>query len=308
MSLLVDHEKVKGRSVVHQKRYPKQSSIRPKRSLVDSRPCPRETRTIEFVRWSRVVSFRCALGATLPRAFQVDVQVRSHLELKYRPDISVISILFMSSGSVNPDLRHSYDKGTLDLRVSNQRFEESPILYWRRASTPMDINYKLCACFYESDTLLPNPEYYHCLVGKLIYLTVTRPDILFVVGVVSRFIHAPRTSHLQAAERILRYLKSAPGHGLIYKPSLYLSLPTLMLIILDPWLIAVPQVVFAHTLVHILLLGEVLKNNCNGSIEGSLLHAMDHTCTSFGSRLLKHWVSYELGYRPYTKLNRFAYL
>ncbi|XP_020682770.1 DNA mismatch repair protein MSH3 isoform X2 [Dendrobium catenatum] len=39
---------------------------------------------------------------------------------------------------------------------------------------------------------------------------------------------------------------------------------------------------------------EVLRNSCDGSIEGSLLHAMDHTCTSFGSRLLKHWVTHPL--------------
>ncbi|PKA58023.1 DNA mismatch repair protein MSH3 [Apostasia shenzhenica] len=39
---------------------------------------------------------------------------------------------------------------------------------------------------------------------------------------------------------------------------------------------------------------EVLKNNFSGSVEGSLLHAMDHTCTAFGSRLLKHWVSHPL--------------
>ncbi|KAK8951433.1 hypothetical protein KSP39_PZI003591 [Platanthera zijinensis] len=66
---------------------------------------------------------------------------------------------------------------------------------------------------------LQNPEYYRRLVGKLIYLTVTRPDISFAVGVVSRFMHAPRVSHLQAVERILRYLKAAPGQGLVYKTS-----------------------------------------------------------------------------------------
>ncbi|KAK8933820.1 hypothetical protein KSP39_PZI015242 [Platanthera zijinensis] len=70
-----------------------------------------------------------------------------------------------------------------------------------------------------SDLLLPNSEYYHRLVGKLIYLTFTRPDISFAVGNVSRFMHEPRISHLQAVERILRYLKTAPGHGLVYKPS-----------------------------------------------------------------------------------------
>ncbi|KAK8956599.1 hypothetical protein KSP39_PZI000178 [Platanthera zijinensis] len=78
----------------------------------------------------------------------------------------------------------------------------------------------------DSDHLLQNPEYYRRLVGKLIYLTVTRPDISFAVGLVSRYMHSPRKSHLQAVERILRYLKNAPGQGLVYKTSSYA--PTLV--------------------------------------------------------------------------------
>ncbi|KAK8921120.1 hypothetical protein KSP39_PZI020446 [Platanthera zijinensis] len=92
--------------------------------------------------------------------------------------------------------------------------------------TPMDVNHKLCAQASDSDTLLDNPEYYRRLVGKLIYLTVTRPDISFAVGIVSRYMHSPRSSHLQAVERILRYLKKAPGQGLVYKVSS--STPTLV--------------------------------------------------------------------------------
>jgi len=93
-------------------------------------------------------------------------------------------------------------------------------------NTPMDVNHKLCAKASDSDLLLGNPEYYRRLVGKLIYLTVTRPDISFAVGIVSRYMHSPRRSHLQAVERILRYLKTSPGQGLVYKTSS--SAPTLM--------------------------------------------------------------------------------
>ncbi|XP_043697037.1 secreted RxLR effector protein 161-like [Telopea speciosissima] len=57
---------------------------------------------------------------------------------------------------------------------------------------------------------------YQRLVGKLIYLTVTRPDISFVVGVVSQFMQNPKQVLWDAACRILRYLKSAPGKGLVY--------------------------------------------------------------------------------------------
>ena len=50
-------------------------------------------------------------------------------------------------------------------------------------------------------------ESYQRLVGKLIYLSHTRPDITYVVGVVSQFMHNPKQVHLRATRRILQYLK-----------------------------------------------------------------------------------------------------
>ena len=52
------------------------------------------------------------------------------------------------------------------------------------------------------------------MIGKLIYLTVTRPDITFAVGVLSSFMHQPREVHWTAALRILAYIKSSPRKGL----------------------------------------------------------------------------------------------
>ena len=54
-------------------------------------------------------------------------------------------------------------------------------------------------------------------MGRLIYLTNTRPDLTFAVSIVSQFMHSPRTSHLDTVYHILRYLKSCPGRGLFYK-------------------------------------------------------------------------------------------
>ena len=48
---------------------------------------------------------------------------------------------------------------------------------------------------------------YRQLVGKLLYLTHTRPDLSFVVGLVARFMQNPRESHWKAAKRILRYVR-----------------------------------------------------------------------------------------------------
>jgi hypothetical protein len=67
-----------------------------------------------------------------------------------------------------------------------------------------------------SGTLLQDPTSYRRLVGRLLYLTITRPDISFLVQVLSKFMDAPRQPHMHAAIQVLRYLKSAPAQGLFY--------------------------------------------------------------------------------------------
>lgn len=57
---------------------------------------------------------------------------------------------------------------------------------------------------------------YQRLVGKLIYLSHTRPDIAYAVSVVSQFMHNPSKDHMDAVIRIMRYLKSSPGKGLMF--------------------------------------------------------------------------------------------
>ncbi|GJT47706.1 uncharacterized mitochondrial protein-like protein [Tanacetum coccineum] len=61
---------------------------------------------------------------------------------------------------------------------------------------------------------LPDPSYYRTLVGKLIYLTITRPDISFAAQLLSKFSQAPRTTHMKSLLKVLRYIKLCPGQGL----------------------------------------------------------------------------------------------
>ena len=58
---------------------------------------------------------------------------------------------------------------------------------------------------------------YRQLVGSLIYLTLTRPDISYAVGMASRYMQNPRKPHLEAVQRILRYVKGTIDYGLLYK-------------------------------------------------------------------------------------------
>ncbi|XP_057984616.1 uncharacterized mitochondrial protein AtMg00810-like [Hevea brasiliensis] len=58
---------------------------------------------------------------------------------------------------------------------------------------------------------------YQQLVGKLIYLSLTRLDIAYSVSVVSQFMHSPTKRHLEALNQILMYLKGTTGKGLFFK-------------------------------------------------------------------------------------------
>ena len=84
----------------------------------------------------------------------------------------------------------------------------------RPANTPIDPNQKL-GDGKKGDPV--NIARYQKLVGKLIYLSHTRPDIAFAVSLVSQFMHSPYEKHLEAVNRILRYLKSTPGKGILFQ-------------------------------------------------------------------------------------------
>ena len=55
------------------------------------------------------------------------------------------------------------------------------------------------------------PSLYKSIVGSLMYLTATRPDIMHVVSLIFRFIERPKEAHWQEAKRILRYVKGTRG-------------------------------------------------------------------------------------------------
>ncbi|XP_038885977.1 uncharacterized mitochondrial protein AtMg00810-like [Benincasa hispida] len=70
----------------------------------------------------------------------------------------------------------------------------------------------------DSDEGVPvKKERYQCLMRKLIYLSRTRPDISYAISLVSQFMQAPYERYMEAVTRILRYLKSTPGKGLMLR-------------------------------------------------------------------------------------------
>jgi len=63
---------------------------------------------------------------------------------------------------------------------------------------------------------LPDPTTYRKLIGKLIYLMNTRPDITYVVNQLSQYVSAPTKDHQQVAFRVLRYLKGTVRQGILF--------------------------------------------------------------------------------------------
>ena len=69
----------------------------------------------------------------------------------------------------------------------------------------------------DSATPPVDATFYRMLVGKLLFLTKTRPDLTHAVSVVSRFMQNPQEAHLQAAKHILRYVRRYPDLGLFFQ-------------------------------------------------------------------------------------------
>lgn len=96
--------------------------------------------------------------------------------------------------------------------------KDAGMLGCKPVENPMDPNTKLMKDE-DAGPLYIDTGRYRRLVGKLNYLTITRPDIAFPVSVVSQFMATPRVTHMEAVIRILRYLKGTPGVGLVYTPN-----------------------------------------------------------------------------------------
>ncbi|KAJ0018729.1 hypothetical protein Pint_10874 [Pistacia integerrima] len=85
----------------------------------------------------------------------------------------------------------------------------------------MDQNHKL---FKTSGNPLSDPTPYRQLIGRILYLTLTRPNIRYPIQVLSQYMDCPTTTHLTTAHKVLRYLKNAPGQGILLSAASSLQL------------------------------------------------------------------------------------
>lgn len=89
------------------------------------------------------------------------------------------------------------------------------------AATPMEQHHKLAL---DTSPFMRDAEKYRRLVGRLVYLSITRLDISYSVHILSQFMKTPRQVQWDAALRVVRYLKGTAGQGIMLSSKLDLSL------------------------------------------------------------------------------------
>jgi len=106
-------------------------------------------------------------------------------------------------------------KYILDILHDAGLTREKPALF----PLPKHLNLSL-----ETGDLLPGPSTYRRLVGRLLYLTLTHPDLSYSVQHLRQFLQHPCKAHYQAALHVLRYLKGTANKGLFYPTTTSLQL------------------------------------------------------------------------------------
>lgn len=102
-----------------------------------------------------------------------------------------------------------------------QLLEDTDFLASKPTVSPMDPRDRLSA---SNGNILADASQYQRLIGRLLYLNLSRPDITYAVHKLSQYVAQPRTVHLEAVHHLLKYLKSSLGQGIFFSTSSSLHL------------------------------------------------------------------------------------
>nr|KYP70472.1 Retrovirus-related Pol polyprotein from transposon TNT 1-94 [Cajanus cajan] len=106
-------------------------------------------------------------------------------------------------------------------KYTMQLLEDTGFLASKTLKLPMDPTLQLNNT---DGALLQDPSVYRRLIGRMIYLTISRPNISFTVNKLIQFLKEPRNTHLTAVHNLLRYLKGIVGQGFLFPSSSQLQL------------------------------------------------------------------------------------
>lgn len=131
------------------------------------------------------------------------------------------------------------DLGLMHYFLGSEISQEEEVIFISQKKYVQDLlkKFKMYGCKVVATPLVPNEKLrkedgtksadastYRSLIGSLLYLTATRPDIMYATSLLSRFMTSPSQVHYGSAKRLLRYLQGTVNFGIWYKPTLVANL------------------------------------------------------------------------------------
>uniref|UniRef100_A0A2N9IB76 Integrase catalytic domain-containing protein n=1 Tax=Fagus sylvatica TaxID=28930 RepID=A0A2N9IB76_FAGSY len=140
------------------------------------------------------------------------------------PGLPSLAILYISLASyLVLMIQHYLSADLIRAKYASDLLSRAGLTDTKVVSTPLEMNARLTPL---DDTPLSDATLYRQLVGSLVYLIVTHPDIAYAVHLVSQFLSAPHSTHYAAVIHILRYIKGTMFHGLHFSAHSTLDLYT----------------------------------------------------------------------------------
>lgn len=132
-------------------------------------------------------------------------------EMMYRYEMTDVGLLHHFLGMGNIQTKNAIFIGQKKYALS--LLEKFGLMNCKSVSTPRVVNEKLS----KTDGSEPVDEgLYRQIVGNLLYLTATRPYVMFAASLLARFMHCPPNKHYGIAKRVLRYIQGTIDYGIEY--------------------------------------------------------------------------------------------